>query len=106
MNILNQQQIYQQNNVAIASTLYWQNTVPWQCKCGVTFQKPFSGCLRHLCEKCGKDVSKRLILSKSMKLVEKSTNFYNIESEDVMSWAELNWIVASGGLSKSFLAGM
>ena len=56
-------------------------------------------------------MSRRLILSKSMKLVEKSTNFYKclstgqvIKSEDVMSWAELNWIVARGGLSKSFLA--
>jgi hypothetical protein len=56
-------------------------------------------------------VSRRLILSKSMKLVDKSTTFYKclsagqvIETEDVMSWAELNWIVARGGLSKSFLA--
>ena len=72
------------------------------------FKTPYSGSLRHLCKECGQDVSRRLLLSKSMKLVDGETSFYShkpagyIESGDVLSWAELNWKVVTGGLSKRF----
>jgi len=110
MNVLTQLDIQQPYNTpSTKPTIYWQNTNYWKCACGVMFKTPYSGSLRHLCKECGQDVSRRLLLSKSMKLVSETTSFYshhptgNIESEDVLSWAELNWKVAIGGLSKSFL---
>lgn len=110
MNILTQLEIHQQNNTLIKKPeIFWQNTNYWKCMCGVKYNIPYSGSLRHLCKECGKDVSRRLLLSKSMKLVDAETNFYShhpawqIESGDVLSWAALNWMVAIGGLSKRFL---
>jgi len=109
MNILNQLEIQPNNTISTKPTIYWQNTNYWKCICKVMFKTPYSGSLRHLCKECGQDVSRRLLLSKSMKLVPETTSFYShrqtghIESKDVLSWAELNWMVASGGLSKSFL---
>tara|TARA_B110000037_G_C17047383_1_gene476259 strand:- start:111 stop:266 length:156 start_codon:yes stop_codon:yes gene_type:complete len=44
-----------------------------------------------------------------MNIVNVKTSFYShnqtyqIESTDVLSWAELNWLIVSGGLSTVYL---
>lgn len=124
MNILTQLDTHQQNNTPSTQQkmycqnnttgrppmLHWQNTNVWTCTCGVAYDTPYSGSLRHLCKKCGEDVSRRLLLSKYMKIVNVETSFYShnqtyhIESTDVLSWAELNWLIVSGGLSTVYLS--
>jgi hypothetical protein len=110
MNILTQLDTQKKNNMTSSPpALLWKNTNIWTCECGVMYQTPHSGSLRHLCKKCGEDVSRRLLLSKSMKLVDDKTSFYShnhteyIESTDVLSWSALNLMIISGGLSAVYL---